>query len=60
MDNPREKGDVRLTTRGNSGDVRIRLETDSGEVDFTVSPQGATNFGVQLIKAAQDAERYNG
>ncbi|MEL4069538.1 hypothetical protein WKW50_05260 [Ochrobactrum sp. GPK 3] len=60
MDKTREKGDVRLTTSGNNGDVRIRLETDGGEVHFTISPQGATNFGVQLIKAAQDAERYNG
>lgn len=60
MDNRREQGDVRLTTRGEKGDVHIQFETDDGSLRFGVSAQGATNFGVQLIKAAQDAERDNG
>lgn len=60
MDNQREKGDVRLTTRVGKGDVHIQLETDDGTLRFGVSAQGATDFGVQLIKAAKDAERCNG
>ncbi|ELT46297.1 hypothetical protein D584_25489 [Brucella intermedia M86] len=60
MNDRREKGDVRLTTRGEKGEVHVQLETDDGTLRFGVSAQGATDFGVQLIKAAKDAERCNG
>ena len=59
-DNQRQKGDVTLRTTSHDGNVRIELETDHGAIDFSLSSQGATNFGLQLIKAGHDAERSNG
>lgn len=59
-DNQRQKGDVTLRTKSHKDNVRIQLETDGGALDFSLSAEGATNFGLQLIKAAYDAERSNG
>lgn len=59
-DNQRQKGDVTLKTKSHKDHVRVQFETDEGALDFSLSAEGATNFGLTLIKAAYDVERSNG